>query len=644
MWSSDDVALVDSVTTPKFETSPSSPSTYLKAGVCLGAQLAVKKRFQPLARRTYSTKRLELDGSPGLNGAFALPSDEGKLIFTKTSIVGTKLTLAQHLKDYNSLGVDLVAMCVNDIVTRGVEPLIFQHQLSTDVLNVSHSVEFVKGISDGCIEAGCALMDACVAELPGVFRKGCSNVAGFCMGVARSAEVLPKTDSLAAGDVLVALPASGLHSDGFSLVRLVINTAGFKYEDAAPFDPTQSLAEALLTPTRIYVKPTAALAREGLLRGAVHVATGGLNQGLGELLPEHLGAHLRAETWELPAVMRWLGVVGKIENTEMAATFNCGLGMIFVVAPENVDRVKKILKEHREEPIVVGELTARAPGAAVMEIEGSASAWSMLPEFALSLPFPAVESQDPMSISRARTLILAGPGRSSPLRRLMQDIQLDASAAMLVAVLSPCADSPALGCAQEAGVQGIPIGCGPGSTLDPDSITPDVAKAFSANLRSTMGAMQAELLVCLGDFDPSLLTGELLTEFAGKVILVHQSLLPAFPGKQPVEDALQARVCITGCTVLFPVPPAGQGAPRPQGPQILQEVLHVLPSDTVGSLQERLVSKCELPAVSKAVQLVATGSVALKRSGDDYGVSFKAPHPAHCASEASRKPEASASP
>jgi len=460
------------------------------------------------------------------------------------------------------------------------------------------------------------LLESGIAELPGVFAPGGCDLVGFAVGAASASRLLPDLGAMAPGDALVALPASGLHSNGFSLVRCIVRAAGLEYGQPAPFDPTKSLGEALLPATRVYVKPLLALARLGLLRGAAPVASGGLSRCFNEVLPPQLAALLRADAWEFPAVLRWIAAMGKIRSCEMASTFNCGLGMVLVVAAGSLPQVLEVLREQREEPVVVGELVQRAPGAGPMEVEGAEGAWLMLPELGVSLPFPEVLSSlhDPWTVSRMRVLVLAGSEEVSPLQALLQATSLPASAAALVAVASPDPQNSALRLARSAGIKELVLG---GGRLKESPTACD----FSDALQEAIESLQAELLLVLDDVESTLLTRSFLSRHAGRVAVVHASLLPAFPGPAPIEAALNSGVCVTGCTVCFAVPPVSLGAGKYCfGPQILQETVRIAAGDTPAALRARVVAECEVPAVPRALLSISSRSVALRHDDGVYGL------------------------
>jgi folate-dependent phosphoribosylglycinamide formyltransferase PurN len=449
-------------------------------------------------------------------------------------------------------------------------------------------------------------------------------MVGFCFGAMERTSLLPKLTAMQAGNVLIGLPSSGLHSNGFALARSVIRMAGFQYEQAAPFDPTRSLGEALLTPSRIYTKSVLALSNQSLLLGAAHICAGGLTGCLSSVIPQSLNAHLTADAWELPTVLRWLAAVGKIKCRELASTFNCGIGMVLVVSEANQERVMQLLREHQEEPIIVGELVERQLGKDAVEVQGAEGSWLMLPELGVSLPFPEVLSslQAPRSGARTRTVVVGGRQDISCVRALLQLMSSPACASELVAMASIHTSSKMLKHSAAAGLTTCVIGDGRLACYDDSEggvcEVEDVGAAateFSEALQHLMQETHAHQLLLLSDAATCLLTGEFLESLLGQVLLVHDSLLPAFPEARPLDAALAAGACITGCTVCFAMPTWSSQPGVRHGPIIMQEATRVLPGDTITTLHNRVVTECECKTLPQAMQLVAEGSVLLNRKG-----------------------------
>lgn len=287
------------------------------------------------------------------------------LLVSGTDGVGTKLKVAILADKHDTVGIDLVAMCVNDLVVQGAEPLFFLDYYATGKLTVDAGSAIVSGIAEGCRQAGCALIGGETAEMPGMYSDGDYDLAGFSVGAVERDDLLTG-DGVQAGDVLFGLASSGLHSNGFSLVRKVVEVNGLDYAASAPFDSSQTLAEALLAPTRIYVKSCLAAVKTGGVRALSHITGGGLLENLPRVMPETTAAHIDASTWTLPPVFRWLAEAGDIAATEMARTFNCGLGMVVVADGAKAAEVSAALKAAGEEAVEIGKIVERDGEAVIL--------------------------------------------------------------------------------------------------------------------------------------------------------------------------------------------------------------------------------------------------------------------------------------
>lgn len=307
------------------------PGTYAAAGVDIAAGEALVRRIAPLAR---ATERPGVMGGLGGFGALFDPRAAGyddPILVAATDGVGTKLRLAIETGRLGGVGRDLVAMCVNDLVCQGAEPLFFLDYLATARLDVEAAAAVIEGIAGACRDAGCALIGGETAEMPGMYREGDLDLAGFAVGAAERGRTLPR--GVAEGDVLLGLASDGVHSNGFSLVRRIAAEAGLGWDDPAPWGGG-ALGEALLAPTRLYVRPALAAIRAGGVRALAHVTGGGITENLPRVLPEGLGARIDLGAWERPPVFGWLAEAGAVEPAEMLRTFNGGIGLILVVAPE----------------------------------------------------------------------------------------------------------------------------------------------------------------------------------------------------------------------------------------------------------------------------------------------------------------------
>jgi phosphoribosylformylglycinamidine cyclo-ligase len=297
------------------------------------------------------------------------------ILCAATDGVGTKLKIAIDADRHDTVGIDLVAMCVNDLVVQGAEPLFFLDYFATGKLEVAQARAVVAGIAEGCKQAGCALIGGETAEMPGLYGAGDYDLAGFAVGAAERGQLL-EAGTLAAGDVLVGLASSGVHSNGFSLVRRIVERCGLAWDAPAPFEDGATLAEALLRPTRIYVKSCLAALRAGHVKALAHITGGGFPENIPRVLPDGLAADLDVAALPLPPVFRWLAETGGVAAAEMARTFNCGIGMVVVVpAGSRLDEVLGLFAAQGEEARVIGRLVARGDGAAV-RLDGLAAAWA----------------------------------------------------------------------------------------------------------------------------------------------------------------------------------------------------------------------------------------------------------------------------
>ena len=261
------------------------------------------------------------------------------ILVASTDGVGTKLKVAIETGHYNTVGIDLVAMCVNDIVVQGAEPLFFLDYYATGKLDVASAAIVIEGIARACKESGCALIGGETAEMPGLYAKGDFDLAGFTVGAVERDGILPKLNTMQAGDVLIGVPSSGVHSNGFSLVRKIAATAGLGWNDAAPFAPSMTLGEALLTPTRLYVKAALAAIATGGVKGLAHITGGGITDNLPRCLPDGLAAQVDLSRVTPLPVFQWLARTGGVAEAEMLRAFNCGLGMIAVTDEAHADAV-----------------------------------------------------------------------------------------------------------------------------------------------------------------------------------------------------------------------------------------------------------------------------------------------------------------
>lgn len=334
--------------------------TYAQSGVDIDAGEALVDAIKPLAK---ATRRPGAEASLGGFGAlFDLRAAgyDDPLIVTTTDGVGTKLKIAIETHRHDTVGIDLVAMCVNDLLAQGAEPLMFLDYYATSKLDVDTAKRVVAGIAEGCKRAGCALVGGETAEMPGMYGNDDYDLAGFSVGAVDRNKVLPRLDDQKAGDVIIGLASSGPHSNGYSLIRKVIELAGLSWSSPAPFTKDLSLAQALLEPTRIYIKSVLPLMKQGLIKGGAHITGGGLIENPDRAVREGLTAQFDFDSWTFPPVFEWLMRAGGIDRHEMLRTFNCGIGFVLYVAPEDVDAVLGALLDAGEDAFVCGQLAAHA--------------------------------------------------------------------------------------------------------------------------------------------------------------------------------------------------------------------------------------------------------------------------------------------
>ena len=313
--------------------------TYRDAGVDIDAGNALVMAIGPLIK---ATQRPGADGTiGGFGGLFDLKAAGfvDPILVAANDGVGTKLKIAIETGRHETIGIDLVAMCVNDLVVQGAEPLFFLDYFATGKLETGVAEAVISGIATGCAAAGCALIGGETAEMPGMYAAGDYDLAGFSVGAAERDQLLPRKD-IAAGDVLIGLPSSGVHSNGYSLVRKLVADRGLAWDSAAPFDSTCSLGEALLEPTRIYVQPVlAAIRQTGAIKALAHITGGGLTENIPRVLPDGLRADIDRTSWTMPSVFKWLQAEAGLDDSEMHRTFNCGIGMIVICAEAHADVV-----------------------------------------------------------------------------------------------------------------------------------------------------------------------------------------------------------------------------------------------------------------------------------------------------------------
>lgn len=327
--------------------------TYADAGVDIDAGNALVERIKPAAKRT--SRPGTMSGLGGFGALFDLKGAGYKdpILVAATDGVGTKLRIAIDTGNVDTIGIDLVAMCVNDLVCQGAEPLFFLDYFATGKLNVDEATRIINGIAAGCEQSGCALIGGETAEMPGMYHKGDFDLAGFAVGAMERGGDLPL--GVVEGDVLLGLASNGVHSNGYSFVRKVVEISGLGWDAPSPFS-AGTLGTALLAPTRLYVKQALAAVRAGGVHALAHITGGGLTENPPRVVPEGLACEINLDSWSLPPVFRWLAETAGMSQPELLKTFNCGIGMMAVVAADRADSLTKLLRDEGETVFTLGRI------------------------------------------------------------------------------------------------------------------------------------------------------------------------------------------------------------------------------------------------------------------------------------------------
>ena len=351
-------------TPPAKSTRPNAPITYRDSGVDIDAGNALVETIKPLVK---ATRRPGADADlGGFGGLFDLKRAgfRDPILVAANDGVGTKLMIAIESGKHDTIGIDLVAMCVNDLVVQGAEPLFFLDYFATGKLEVKSAHDIIAGIAAGCREAGCALIGGETAEMPGMYKPKDYDLAGFCVGAVERDEILPRAD-IAIGDILIGLASAGVHSNGYSLVRRLVAEEALGWGDPSPWNAAGSVGSELLVPTRIYVKPVLAAIRAtggggaaGAVKGLSHITGGGLSENIPRVMPDGLAAHIGLSKIAVPPVFGWLAKAGRLDAEEMLRTFNCGIGMVVIADKTRAGEVVAALQAAGEQPVILGEVEA----------------------------------------------------------------------------------------------------------------------------------------------------------------------------------------------------------------------------------------------------------------------------------------------
>uniref|UniRef100_A0A8U7MAJ3 Trifunctional purine biosynthetic protein adenosine-3 n=1 Tax=Corvus moneduloides TaxID=1196302 RepID=A0A8U7MAJ3_CORMO len=528
--------------------------TYKNSGVDIEAGNTLVQKIKPLAAATSrSGCNAELGGFAGLFDLKAAGYRDPILV-SGTDGVGTKLKIAQECQKHDTIGQDLVAMCVNDILAQGAEPLFFLDYFACGKLDVQVAQGVIAGIADACRKAGCALLGGETAEMPGMYPPGEYDLAGFAVGAVERGQMLPQLDRITEGDVVIGVASSGVHSNGFSLVRKIVEKSSLDFSSRVGVSGDQTLGELLLTPTKLYSKTLLPVLRSGHVKAYAHITGGGLLENIPRVLPESFGVVLDALTWKIPEIFCWLHKEGNLSEEEMARTFNCGVGAVLVVQKEMAQQVLR-------------------------DIQGQETAWLI------------------GKVVSLQKVIFSPPGTN--LEALINSTKKDTSFAQIVLVISNKAGVEGLRKAERAGIPTRVIEhTRYQSRTEFDSAVDKVLEEFSVEL------------ICLAGF-MRILSGPFVKKWEGKILNIHPSLLPSFKGANAHKLVLQAGVRVTGCTVHFVAEEVDAGA------IIFQEAVPVKVGDTEATLAER-VKEAEHRAFPAALQLVASGAVRVGEAGKIY--------------------------
>ncbi len=350
-----------------------STGSYAEAGVDIEAGDALVERIKPFAKATGRPGTTAALG--GFGGLFDLKAAgfTDPILVASNDGVGTKVKIAAETGLHDTIGIDLVAMCVNDVVVQGAEPLFFLDYFASGKLDTDVAARVIAGIAEGCRQAGAALIGGETAEMPGMYAPGDYDLAGFCVGAAERGRLLPRED-IAEGDLLIGVASSGVHSNGFSLVRKVVRDAGLSWKDPAPFEPSRCLGEVLIEPTRIYVKPALAAHATGRAKAFAHITGGGLPGNVPRVLPQGMGLHIDLGAIVSQPVFHWLAKAGGIEQAEMLKTFNCGVGFVAIVAPHDATAIDEFFHAHGERAFPIGIVEKRAASEPLVRYTGKLGA------------------------------------------------------------------------------------------------------------------------------------------------------------------------------------------------------------------------------------------------------------------------------
>ncbi|CAB3261102.1 unnamed protein product [Arctia plantaginis] len=563
---------------------PQKSLSYKDSGVDIEAGDSLVSLIKPLARTT--SRSGVLGGLGGFGGCFQLKAVEGDykdpVLVLAADGVGTKLKIAQKINQHGTIGIDLVAMCVNDILCNGAAPLTFLDYFACGSLNVNVARNVVSGVAEGCRQASAALIGGETAEMPGMYEPGVYDIAGFALGVVERSQILPKINDITVGDTIIGLPSNGVHSNGFSLIHKLMKKLRLTLNDRAPFSKEGlTLGEELIKPTRIYVKSVLPALREGRVKAVAHITGGGLLDNIPRVIPDNVRARLNAHWWHVHPVFPWIADAGSVQDDEMLRTFNCGIGMVLIVAPEDQAEVMNKLRSFGA--MVIGSIQARPPTGPRVIVDNFASAL----DFTRRMPLMPTKKVAVLASGNGSNLQALIDTTRDPAQCMCADITL---------VVSNKKDAYALQRAEKAGIP----------TLVFNHKDYASREEFDRAVSDALEAHKIDI-VCLAGY-MRILSSEFVKKWHGRLLNIHPSLLPRHPGLHAQKQCLEAGDRESGCTVHF----VDEGMDT--GPIILQERVPVSARDSVEALTARILD-AEHRAYARALRLVATARVRLAHSG-----------------------------
>ena len=337
------------------------PDPYKVAGVDIDSGNRLIDAIKPIAAKTKA--REVIGGIGGFGAMYELPNSiKNPVLVSGSDGVGTKLKLAFKMGKHTTVGIDLVAMCVNDILTQGATPLFFQDYYACGKLDVDTAKDVISGIAEGCLRSNCSLIGGETAEMPGMYKNGEYDIAGFAVGVVEKQKIITG-QNIKEGDILIGLKSSGLHSNGFSMVHKILEKTGIPL--TSPLQET-TLGEVLITPTRIYVNSILQLSRRLPINGLAHITGGGIIENLPRILPKELAGLIRADSWQVPEIFQWICTKGDLDQSSMLRIFNCGIGMIVIASEKNVSTAQKILQDEGEQPAIIGTIVKKSNNSSLI--------------------------------------------------------------------------------------------------------------------------------------------------------------------------------------------------------------------------------------------------------------------------------------